>query len=312
MSKKLHLISLGCTKNLVDSEVMLGKLSEYENTQEIKEADVIIVNTCGFIEAAKTESIQTILEALNNKKENAILVASGCLSERYAKELKEEIPEIDIITGVGDYDKIDLMIEKRKKGEKILSNANGVFLANENDKRIISGSKIHAYIKLSEGCNQKCSFCAIPSFKGKLHSRTLESTLKEVQNLAQKGFSDFTFISQDSSSYLRDLGIKDGLVDLVKGIDKLAKEGIGIKSARILYLYPATTSKKLIQTIIDSPIFHNYFDMPLQHISQKVLKQMGRGGEFKEMLKKKRKTPNRFLRASFIIGHPGEGETDFV
>ena len=222
MSKKLHLISLGCTKNLVDSEVMLGKLSEYENTQEIKEADVVIVNTCGFIEAAKTESIQTILEALNNKKENAILVASGCLSERYAKELKEEIPEIDIITGVGDYDKIDLMIEKRKKGEKILSNANGVFLANENDKRIISGSKIHAYIKLSEGCNQKCSFCAIPSFKGKLHSRTLESTLKEVQNLAQKGFSDFTFISQDSSSYLRDLGIKDGIikrktVNLLKG-----------------------------------------------------------------------------------------------
>ena len=312
MSKKLHLISLGCTKNLVDSEVMLGKLSEYENTQEIKEADVVIVNTCGFIEAAKTESIQTILEALNKKKENAILVASGCLSERYAKELKEEIPEIDIITGVGDYDKIDLMIEKRKKGEKILSNANGVFLANENDKRIISGSKIHAYIKLSEGCNQKCSFCAIPSFKGKLHSRTLESTLKEVQNLAQKGFSDFTFISQDSSSYLRDLGIKDGLVDLVKGIDKLAKEGIGIKSARILYLYPATTSKKLIQTIIDSPIFHNYFDMPLQHISQKVLKQMGRRGEFKELLEMMRQAPNSFVRTSFIIGHPGEEESDFV
>lgn len=311
MQKKLHLISLGCTKNLVDSEVMLGKLSEYENTQEINEADVVIVNTCGFIEAAKKESIQTLLEALETKKQGAILVASGCLSERYAKELKEEIPELDIITGVGDYDKIDKMIEELQKGEKILSNAKGVFLADETNKRIISGSKIHAYIKLSEGCNQKCSFCAIPSFKGKLHSRTLESTLKEVRNLASQGYSDFTFISQDSSSYLRDLGIKDGLVELISGIEDLAKEGVNIKSARILYLYPATTSKKLIQKIIDSPIFHNYFDMPLQHASQKVLKTMGRNGEFMELLEMMRKAPNSFVRTSFILGHPGEGEEEF-
>lgn len=171
MSKKLHLISLGCTKNLVDSEVMLGRLSTYENTQDVSEADVVIVNTCGFIEAAKQESIQTLLNALEVKKDGAILVASGCLSERYAKELKQEIPEIDIITGVGDYDKIDAMIEERKNGQKVCQSQNGVFLADETTKRVISGSKIHAYIKLSEGCNQKCSFCAIPSFKGKLHSR---------------------------------------------------------------------------------------------------------------------------------------------
>lgn len=318
MQKKLHLISLGCTKNLVDSEVMLGRLSEYENTQELSEADVVIVNTCGFIEAAKKESIQTLLEALESKKKGAILVASGCLSERYAKELREEIPELDIITGVGDYDKIDTMIEERKRGEKILSNAKGVFLASEKDKRLISGSKIHAYIKLSEGCNQKCSFCAIPSFKGKLHSRTLESTLKEVRNLAAQGYSDFTFISQDSSSYLRDLGIKDGLVELISGIESLAQNlakmgnGVGIKSARILYLYPATTSQKLIEKIIDSPIFHNYFDMPLQHASQKVLKAMGRGGEFRELLEAMRNAPNSFVRTSFIVGHPGEGEEEFL
>lgn len=311
MSKKLHLISLGCTKNLVDSEVMLGCLSAYENTQDVSEADVVIVNTCGFIEAAKQESIQTLLNALEAKKDEAILVASGCLSERYAKELKQEIPEIDIITGVGDYDKIDVMIQKRKKGEEICQSQNGVFLANETTKRVISGSKIHAYIKLSEGCNQKCSFCAIPSFKGKLHSRTLESTLKEVQALVKQGFRDFSFISQDSSSYMRDLGVKDGLVALIKGIDKLVENGLDLRSARILYLYPSTTSKELIQAICDSKVFVNYFDMPLQHASPSVLKTMGRSHHFKDLLKEMRKTPNSFVRTSFIIGHPGESESDF-
>lgn len=312
MSKKLHLISLGCTKNLVDSEVMLGALSEYENTPELGEADVVIINTCGFIEAAKQESVQTILNAIESKKEGAILVASGCLSERYAKELKEEIPEIDIITGVRDYDKINTMIESRKKGNLISPSSREVFLANENHKRTISGSSIHAYIKISEGCNQKCSFCAIPSFKGKLHSRTLQSSLKEVQNLVKQGFRDFSFIAQDSSSYLRDLGVKDGLVQLIKGIDKLASEGLEIRSARILYLYPSTTSKALIQAIGDSPIFQNYFDMPLQHISKKVLKTMQRSGEFLKLLEAMRKIPNSFVRTSFIIGHPNEGEEEFA
>ena len=311
MSKKLHLISLGCTKNLVDSEVMLGRLSTYENTQDVSEADVVIVNTCGFIEAAKQESIQTLLNALEVKKDGAILVASGCLSERYAKELKQEIPEIDIITGVGDYDKIDAMIEERKNGQKVCQSQNGVFLADETTKRVISGSKIHAYIKLSEGCNQKCSFCAIPSFKGKLHSRTLESTLKEVQNLVKQGFRDFSFISQDSSSYMRDLGVKDGLVELIKGLDTLVENGLELRSARILYLYPSTTSKELIQAICDSKVFVNYFDMPLQHTSSSVLKAMGRSHHFKDLLKAMRATPNSFVRTSFIIGHPGESEQDF-
>lgn len=311
MSKKLHLISLGCTKNLVDSEVMLGRLSTYENTQDVSEADVVIVNTCGFIEAAKQESIQTLLNALEVKKDGAILVASGCLSERYAKELKQEIPEIDIITGVGDYDKIDAMIEERKNGQKVCQSQNGVFLADETTKRVISGSKIHAYIKLSEGCNQKCSFCATPSFKGKLHSRTLESTLKEVQNLVKQGFRDFSFISQDSSSYMRDLGVKDGLVELIKGIDTLVENGLELRSARILYLYPSTTSKELIQAICDSKVFVNYFDMPLQHTSSSVLKAMGRSHHFKDLLKAMRATPNSFVRTSFIIGHPGESEQDF-
>lgn len=311
MSKKLHLISLGCTKNLVDSEVMLGKLAEYEHIDDITEADVVIVNTCGFIEAAKKESIQTILEAIENKKKDSIIVASGCLTQRYAKELQKEIPELDIITGVGDYDKIDSMIERTKRGEKILSVSSEVFLASGNNRRVISGSRIHAYIKLSEGCNQKCSFCAIPSFKGKLHSRTLESTLKEVSNLSKMGFRDFTFISQDSSSYLRDLGIKDGLVDLIDGVEGLVQSGLEIRSCRILYLYPSTTSKKLIQKIIDSKVFHNYFDMPLQHVSKNVLSKMARSGDFIELLRMMKSAKNSFLRTSFILGHPGESEENF-
>ncbi|MDE5592026.1 MAG: MiaB/RimO family radical SAM methylthiotransferase, partial [Helicobacter sp.] len=311
MSKKIHLISLGCTKNLVDSEVMLEQLKDYENTQDLSEADLVIINTCGFIQAAKEESIREILNALEHKKKDAILVASGCLSERYAKEIQQEIPQIDIIVGVGDYHRIDSLINQRKiTGEIIVSNQKGTFLIEDND-RIISGSNIHAYIKLSEGCNQKCSFCAIPSFKGKLHSRTLQSTLKEVQRLSLRGFRDFTFVSQDSSSYLMDIGVNDGLIHLIEGIEELVKEGIRIDSARILYLYPSTTSMKLIQRIIDSPIFHNYFDMPLQHVSKRVLKMMGRSGEFMSLLEKMRESPNSFMRTSFIIGHPGEEELDF-
>ncbi|MGP1449723.1 MAG: 30S ribosomal protein S12 methylthiotransferase RimO [Wolinella sp.] len=305
MKSKLHLISLGCTKNLVDSEVMLGRLQEYKLTPNLEEADVIIVNTCGFIEAAKKESLQTIFEALEHRKKGAILVASGCLSERYREELLSELPEIDIITGVGDYDKIDEMIAKKKgfhSGE--------VFLANESNHRIITGSSVHAYVKLSEGCNQTCSFCAIPQFKGKLHSRTLESTLKEVKNLIMQGFRDFSFIAQDSSSYLRDHGEKEGLIKLVEALDTID----GINSARILYLYPSTASAKLIDTIAKSHVVQNYFDMPIQHIAEPMLKRMKRGANRKrheELLHRMRSVPDSFLRTTLIIGHPQESEEEF-
>lgn len=302
----LHLISLGCTKNLVDSEVMLGRLKSYQLTPNLEEADIIIVNTCGFIESAKQESIQTILNALELRKSGAVLVVSGCLSERYAKELKEEIPEIDIITGVGDYDKIDVMVKELKSLQ-----SNEVFLANESHERVIIGSNFHAYVKLSEGCNQSCSFCAIPSFKGKLHSRTLDSTIKEVQNLYAKGFRDFSFIAQDSSSYLRDLGQKDGLIQLIKAIDKLQLP----ISCRILYLYPTTTTFELIETIGNSTCFLPYFDMPIQHIADSMLKLMRRGAnkaKHIELLESMRKIPHSFIRTSFVIGHPGECEKEFM
>lgn len=304
MGKKLHLISLGCTKNLVDSEVMLGALREYSITDEVSEADVIIINTCGFISAAKQESINTILEASAKRKEGALLVASGCLSERYHKELLEEMPEIDIITGVGDYDKINEMIEK-KKG--LLSHQ--VFLS-ENSERVITGSKIHAYVKLSEGCNQSCSFCSIPSFKGKLHSRSIQSAIKEVNALCERGYEDFSFVAQDSSSYLRDLGEKKGLIHFIDALDKESKA----RSARILYLYPSTTTLELIEKITSSKIVQNYFDMPIQHISESMLKRMKRGvgrEEHIKLLEAMRATPNSFVRTTVIVGHPQESEEEF-
>ena len=301
---KLHLISLGCNKNLVDSEIMLGRLQNYDITDDISDADVIIVNTCGFIKSAKEESIQTILEMHEARKNGSLLVVTGCLMQRYKDELIKELPEVDLFTGVADYDKIDEIILKKQN----LFSPETYLQANE--ERVITGSNYHAYIKISEGCNQKCSFCAIPTFKGKLKSRSLENIVNEVKNLVKKGYYDFSFLSQDSSSYMRDHGVSDGLINLIGEIEKIE----GVRSARILYLYPSTTSKELILRIIASPIFHNYFDMPIQHISENMLKIMKRGSgakKIKELLNLMRNAKNSFLRTGVIVGHPGESEEDF-
>lgn len=359
---------------------MLGRLSELTLSDDVGEADVIIVNTCGFIHSAKQESIGEILRVAEEKKEGAILVVSGCLSERYAKELESDMPEIDIIIGVRDYDKIDSLLAKkgffgavprlpnpptlanhtnatnstshaksanpsstkstsstqnqlsqtpsqplqkstiksnasqlptnRQNLGKNLASQDEVFLSDEHSKRVISNSAIHAYIKLSEGCNQSCSFCSIPSFKGRLRSRSIASVLAEVENLAQKGYKDFSFIAQDSSSYLLDFGVRDGLVALIKALDSSG----AAKSSRIHYLYPTTTSYKLIEAIASSPSVQNYFDMPIQHIDDKMLKLMKRGAgekKLREMLNLMRSLPNAFLRSTIIIGHPCEGEEEF-
>ena len=303
--KQLHLISLGCTKNLVDSEVMLGRLQEYEISDNVKTADVIIINTCGFIDAAKEESINTILNTHEERKKDSLLVVSGCLTERYKQELQRDLPEVDIFTGVGDYEQIDKMIAE-KRG--IFSPQ--VYLANETAQRVITGSNTHAYIKMAEGCNQSCSFCAIPSFKGKLHSRTLLSIEKELKALVAKGFYEFSFISQDSSSYGRDMGLKEGLINLISIVEQID----GVKVARILYLYPSTTTFKLIDTIADSKIFETYYDMPIQQIDDGILKMMRRGfGEKKtiELLEHMKSKKDAFIRTSIIAGHPGESNKAF-
>jgi len=304
MANKLHIVSLGCTKNLVDTEVMMGKLQNFELTDNNEEADVIIVNTCGFIDAAKEESLNTVLSLHEERKEDSLLVMAGCLSERYKEELMQQIPEVDIFTGVGDYENIDeLLVEKKSRFSEEVYLIDGA-------QRVVTGSTYHAYIKLSEGCNQNCSFCAIPSFKGKLHSRDLDSIAHEVEDLVTKGYWDFSFVSQDSSSYLRDQNVTDGLSLLIQRIELIE----GVKSARILYLYPSTTTIALLKNIAKSKIFHNYFDMPIQHINDEMLRIMKRGfGKEKtiELLNFMRALPNSFVRTSFIVGHPGETQEMF-
>jgi ribosomal protein S12 methylthiotransferase RimO len=304
MSKKLHIVSLGCTKNLVDTEVMMGRLQNYELTQDSQDADVIIVNTCGFIDAAKEESLNTVINLDDSRKEDSLLVMAGCLSERYKEELSKELSEVDIFTGVGDYDKIDeLLAQKQSRFSEEVYLIDGA-------ERVVTGSSYHAYIKLSEGCNQTCSFCAIPSFKGKLHSRDLDSVAKEVEKLVGRGYYDFSFVSQDSSSYLRDQNIQDGLIHLIRRIELID----GVKSARILYLYPSTTTMKLLQSIASSKLFHNYFDMPIQHVNDDMLRLMKRGfGKDKtlQQLKYMRSLPDSFIRTSFIVGHPQESQEMF-
>ena len=301
---KLHLVSLGCNKNLVDSEIMLGRLSNYEITPDVALADVIIVNTCGFINSAKEESIRAILDMHEARKNGSLLVVTGCLMQRYREELMKELPEVDLFTGVGDYDKIDEIILKKQN----LFSPDTYLQASE--ERVITGSNYHAYVKISEGCNQKCSFCAIPTFKGKLKSRALENIVDEVQKLVKKGYYDFSFLSQDSSSYMRDHAVSDGLISLIDAVEKIE----GVKTARILYLYPSTTSNALIERIIASRVFVNYFDMPIQHSSEKMLKIMRRGSgaaRIKELLNLMRSAPGAFLRTGVIVGHPGEGEAEF-
>lgn len=302
---KLYLMSLGCNKNLVDSEIMLGCLSAYELCDDPSIADVLIVNTCGFIESAKKESINAILNLHEQRKKDSLLVVTGCLIQRYQEELMKELPEVDLFTGVADYERIDEMILKKTN---LFSSS--TYLQNENTKRVITGSNFHAFIKIAEGCNQKCSFCAIPSFKGKLKSREISSIVAEVRDLVQKGYKDFSFIAQDTSSYLFDKGEKDGLIRLIDEVEKIE----GARAARILYLYPTSASEALIKRIIASKIFVNYFDMPLQHISDSMLKIMKRGAgqkKLKEMLTLMKNAPDSFLRTGFIVGHPGESDADF-
>ena len=283
---------------------MLGRLQNYEITPDVAYADVIIVNTCGFINSAKEERIRAILDMHEARKKGSLLVVTGCLMQRYREELMKELPEVDLFTGVGDYDKIDEIILKKQN----LFSPETYLQASE--ERVITGSNYHAYVKISEGCNQKCSFCAIPTFKGKLKSRALENIVDEVQKLVKKGYYDFSFLSQDSSSYMRDHAVSDGLISLIDAVEKIE----GVKTARILYLYPSTTSNALIGRIIVSPVFVNYFDMPIQHASDKMLKIMRRGSgaaRIKELLNLMKNAPGAFLRTGVIVGHPGEGEAEF-
>ena len=350
---KLYLHSLGCNKNLVDSEIMLGRLENYALTEKPAAADVLIVNTCGFIKSAKEESIASILQLHQVRKKGSLLVVTGCLMQRYKDELVRALPEVDLFTGVQDFERIDELILQRlnafsnsiytaeNRGENAENSAkfvnfvnlddknsknsansvnfspstqensqNFAYLQGENTKRIITGSNSHAFVKIAEGCNQSCSFCAIPNFKGKLRSRSVASIVGEVQRLVAQGFFDFSFIAQDSSSFLLDEGQKDGLIALIDAIEGVS----GVRAARVLYLYPTSVSLRLIERIKKSRVFVNYFDMPLQHINDKMLNLMRRGASkarLQELLSAMSECEDAFLRTGFIVGHPGECEAEF-
>jgi ribosomal protein S12 methylthiotransferase len=312
---KAGIISLGCPKNLVDSEVMMGVLARngYEFTPNAQEADVIVVNTCSFIAPAQKESIDTILEMAEYKKFGSAkrLIVAGCLVERYRQQIREQIPEVDAVIGTGELENI----LAAARGE-LLSDAESApglpsYLYHDLTPRILSTPKHAAYIKIAEGCDHPCTFCIIPQLRGKFRSRRFESVVREAENLAMSGVREVTLIGQDTTSYGEDLNLRDGLAVL---LERLA--GVeGLQWVRFLYCYPNRVNQRLLDTIAAHPRLAKYMDMPLQHASRNVLARMKRGssGEaFLQLLTRIRATiPGVALRTSFIVGFPGETESDF-
>jgi ribosomal protein S12 methylthiotransferase len=309
---KVGFISLGCPKNLVDSEVMMGILSRegYELTPRAEEAEVLVVNTCSFIEPAQKESVDAILEMAEHKKFGAAkkLIVAGCLVERYREQILEQVPEVDAVVGTGEVERILEAVE----GElKVLPAAPPAFLYHDLTPRIITTPKHQAYIKIAEGCDHPCSFCIIPQLRGAFRSRRFESVVREVENLSAAGTREVTLIGQDTTSYGEDLGLRDGLAQLLEklaGVDELLW-------VRFLYAYPNRVTQKLLDTLAAHPKLAKYFDMPLQHASRNVLARMKRGSNgdaFLKLLERIRKTiPGVAIRTSFIVGFPGETKKDF-
>lgn len=317
---KIGFISLGCPKNQLDTEVMLHEIVEagYDITPEETEADIVIINTCGFIESAKKEAIDTILDVAW-LKENADLkgiIVCGCLAERYKEEMLAELPEIDAVLGVGGiHDIVEAVaaVEKNignKKAKKYTSfkNHEEVKLGGE---RIITTPDYFSYLKISEGCNNRCAYCAIPSIRGKFRSRELDELVVEAEELSKIGVKELNIIAQDTTRYGEDLYGRYSLVPLLKKIS----EKTDIPWLRLLYCYPDKITDELVAEIRDNPKIVKYIDIPLQHISDRVLKSMRRHGDSKlirEVIAKlRREIPDIIIRTTFIVGLPGESEEDF-
>ena len=317
MEKKLGYISLGCAKNLVDTEVMLGLLKEdgYEITEDLSTADLIIINTCTFIEKAKEESINTILEAAQYKQIGACkgLIVAGCLSQQYQDELFKEIPEIDALIGTGAWNRIMDALDSIDKGNRISIMDDMTNIYDERMPRMQTTPRYSAYIKIAEGCNNGCTFCIIPKVRGAFRSRTMESILAEAKRLASMGVKEIVLIAQDTTSYGIDLSA-DGqplLTDLLKALTKVE----GIEWIRMLYLYPTYFSGELLNLIVHEPKIANYVDIPLQHINDEILKDMNRRdsrSDIETLLKKIRAVSDHItLRTSIIVGFPGETDQQF-
>jgi len=309
---KVGFVSLGCPKNLVDSEVMMGILARegYELTPRADEAEVLVVNTCSFIEAAQKESVEAILEMAEHKKFGAAkkLIVAGCLVERFRTQILEQVPEVDAVIGTGEVERI---MEAVEGDLRVLPAQPPAFLYHDLTPRIITTPKHAAYIKIAEGCDHPCTFCIIPQLRGKFRSRRFESVVREAENLAKSGAREITLIGQDTTSYGEDLGLRDGLAQL---LEKLAHVD-ELLWVRFLYAYPNRVTQKLLDTIAAHPRLAKYMDMPLQHASRNVLARMKRGSNgdaFLKLLERIRTTiPGVSLRTSFIVGFPGETEADF-
>ena len=312
---KIALESLGCSKNLVDAEIMMGILNRkgYKLVGNMEEADIALVNTCGFIESAKQESIQTILE-IAQLKETAnlkLLIVTGCLAQRYSDELKAEIPEIDAIVGTGSYQNIDEIVAGLEKENKIVSLNDIEFAFNEELPRYVSTPNYMAYLKISEGCDKHCTYCIIPKLRGKQRSRKIEDIVAEAKDLASRGVKELVVIAQDSTMYGSDLYGKAVLPELLEELAQIE----GIKWIRIMYSYPESITEELVQVIKKYDNICNYFDMPIQHASNKILKLMNRHTTKEDILSKvemiRKNIPDATLRTTIITGFPGETEEDF-
>ncbi len=316
--KKLGVVSLGCPKNAVDTELVLGDLQgdEYEITSDQKEADVIIVNTCGFIESSKKESIDAILEmaALKTEGKCKKLVITGCLSERYSDELLSEIPEIDHMLGVNQYPRLKQIL-KKSGTQKENTSVNHVNEPAEYFEsymnRVLTTPFYSSYLKLGEGCSNKCSFCIIPKIRGQFRSRSPESIIAETKHFAQHGVKEFNLISQDTTMYGVDLKMKNGLVQILKSLAKIN----GVEWMRLFYCYPTFINSELIEYIASEEKVCNYVDVPLQHTHDFMLKRMKRQETEKgvrSMINELRtKVPDIALRTTFITGFPGETDAHF-
>lgn len=316
MTKSLGYISLGCAKNLVDTEVMLGLLKDdgYTITDNLHEADLIIINTCTFIEKAKEESINTILEAAQYKETCRCkgLIVAGCLSQQYQDELFTEIPEIDALIGTGAWDQVMVAVDAIEHGNRscIMENITNIY--DERMPRIQTTPRYSAYVKIAEGCNNGCTFCIIPKVRGAFRSRSIESIKAEVKRLATSGVKEIVLIAQDTTSYGIDLNNgKPLLTELLKELTKVE----GIEWIRMLYLYPTFFSDELLDIIVNEPKLCKYVDIPLQHVNNDILKQMNRRDsreDIERLLKKIRNAPTHVtLRTSIIVGFPGETDEQF-
>jgi ribosomal protein S12 methylthiotransferase len=313
--RRVFLASLGCAKNLIDSEVMLGRLAGdgWEITSQAEDADAVIVNTCAFIDPAKAESTETILEYAAAKRPGQRLVVAGCLAQRYGAELRELIPEIDAVVGTGAFPKIPQIMQEVDAGARPLHLEDRDAYVERLGflPRVVTTPRASAYLKISEGCNHTCSFCIIPALRGLGKSRTIPSLVEEAQALAAGGVKELILVAQDSSDYGRDIGMRDGLARLIEALEEVSD----LRWIRILYLYPTSVTPAIIAAMRASTKVLPYVDMPLQHAHPEVLKAMHRPPQpqrYLELFASLREAlPGVTIRSTFIVGYPGESSGHF-